>query len=140
MARSLRSSRCQNEKGFVLTTDVAVSIAIVGLILLTASQFKPADVLPEIEARRMASDIVAILDYSGVLATYDKGKIEANISGIIPPNLNMSMSIKKFNSTSLVSQLQINANITKNYVSGKWWYATDKGQFFYTVDYRVGFI
>lgn len=129
-------------KGFVLTIDVAISIVLIGLILFAVSQLKTTDTFPELEAKRLATDTVAILDYSGVLSTYDKSSIESNLSRIIPPNLNISMIIKKFNSTAMISQLQINANITENYLAGKWWLTSINGssQFFYLVEYRVKFL
>lgn len=129
------------KKGFVLTMDVAISIAIVGLIIVAISQMKGTDVFPELEAKRLATDIVAALDYTGVLDTYDKNKIEANLSQLLPSNLNMSMTIKRFNAMAFISQIQINANITDNFLAGKWWLASSSGnnQSFYLVEYRVRF-
>lgn len=129
------------KKGFVLTMDVAISITIVGLVLLTVSQLNIIDAFSELEAKRLATDIVAVLDYRDVLDTYDKSKIEANLSGLVPENLNMSMIIKRFNSTALISELQINANITENFLAGKWWLTAvnGSGQSFYLVEYRVKF-
>ena len=129
------------KKGFVLTMDVAISIVITGLILLTVSQLNIIDAFPELEAKRLATDIVAALDYTGVLDTYDKNKIEANLSRLLPSNLNMSMIIKRFNSTSLLSEIQINANITENFLAGKWWLSSvnESKQDFYLVEYRVKF-
>ncbi len=126
-------------KGFVLTMDVAIAIVVAGFVLLLVPGIQANDAYPELESKRLASDIVAVLDYNGVLGTYDKDIIEANLSGMLPANINMSMTIKKFNSTSSVSQIQINAAITDNYMAGKWWFATDRGRFFYFVDYRVKF-
>lgn len=128
------------KKGFVLTMDVAISIAIVGLLLL-ASRPMVSDAFPELEAKRLATDIVVALDYTGVLDTYNKQSIEGNLSRLLPLNINMSMIIRRYNSTSFVSQIQINANITDNYLGGRWWFTTinSSSQFFHVVDYRVRF-
>lgn len=128
------------KKGFVLTLDVAISMAVAGVILLAMSQLKSTDAFPELEAKRLATDIVAILDYRDVLDTYDKNKIEANLSQLLPANLNMSMIIKRFNSIA-VSQMQISANITDNFLAGRWWLTAVNGssQSFYLVEYRVKF-
>lgn len=129
------------KRGFVLTMDVAISIAVVGFILLAILQLKDTDVFPELESKRLASDIIAVLDYNGILDTYDKTKIEANLSQLLPANLNMSMIIKRFNSTTFLSQMQINANITENFLAGKWWLVSvnSTNQSFYLVEYRVKF-
>lgn len=129
------------KKGFVLTMDVAISIAVVGFILLAILQLKGTEVFPELESKRLASDIIAILDYNGILDTYDKTRIEANLSQLLPANLNMSMIIKRFNSTALISEMQINGNITENFLAGKWWLSAVNGsdQSFYLVEYRVKF-
>ncbi len=133
-------------KGFVFSVDIAIGLVIVASILAMSSVYilsSEKSGISEIALRKTGSDIIAVMDYEGVLGTYNKTAIEGNLSSLIPFNMNMSMVINKYDTNGdFLDRLQINADLKKNYYSGRWMLAAFAGKVasnFYIVEYKVGF-
>jgi hypothetical protein len=131
------------KKGYIFTLDAAFAVIIVTVLLFMVYNYSitsyssAVDPLP---IRRLASDIVAVLDYNGVLDTLDEGTIESELNQLLPPNMNMSITIYAYNDpSSLDDTIQINDDLTGDYFTGKWFSRTyTEGGKYLLVKYKVG--
>jgi hypothetical protein len=91
------------KKGAVLSIDVAVATAIVILVLYSASFYVSTfedEPLTKVNMFHEIRDIVAILDYSGVLATMNNTTISTNLSGFLDPHFIAEIEIHLYNTTA----------------------------------------
>ncbi len=82
------------KKAFILSLDATIGL-LVALILIAASlnymnkaQKEP---LPDVQMERMASDIVAVLNYEGLFSTTGINQIDQRLDAILPPNYYMRL-------------------------------------------------
>lgn len=132
-------------KGFVFTVDVAIGLVTVMAILAASSFYvlsSGKSGVNEIALKKTGSDIVAVLDYEGVLDTFNKTIIERNMSGMLPFNMNMSMIVRKYGADgNFLEQLNINEDLDENYYTGRWLFVAFSGneENFYVAEYKVAF-
>lgn len=96
MKKQLWNSNSGN-KGFILSFDVVIAVFIV-LLILTAATFYATraseDSLSKLQMVRVGSDILAILDYEGTLATLSSPNIETGLNELLPASYHMRVEIK----------------------------------------------
>ncbi len=133
-------------KGFIFSVDIAIGLVIVASIIAMSSAYMLSSGksgISEIALRKTGSDIIAVMDYEGILATYNRTAIEGNLSSLVPFNMNMSMVISRHATNgNFLDRLQIGADLKKNYYSGRWMLVSFDGKAasnFYIVEYKVGF-
>ncbi len=96
MKKQLWNLKSRN-KGFILSFDVVIAVFIVFLILTVATFYATRaseDSLSKLQMVRVGSDILAILDYEGTLATLSSANIEIGLNELLPVNYNMRIEIK----------------------------------------------
>ncbi len=120
-----------------------VFAAVSVVLILVASYSVTAGSADEIHARRTASDIVAVLDYTGVLGTFNSTQIESNLTALAPSNLKLGMNISRYSAAgNFNGSMEISYGMNGSYYSGRWWYAGFAGKTadkFYLVQYKVAF-
>lgn len=133
-------------RGYIFTLDAAFAITIVGVLLLMVYSYSITSYssgADSVSIRRLASDMVAVLDYSDVLDTLDKETIEAELNQLLPPNLNMSMTVYVYEEPDgdPVNTIQINPDLTGDYYKGRWRFPVFAGadiNKFVLVEYKIG--
>ena len=87
--RSLRN------KGQIFTIDAFIGAFIAGLIILIViiNVGKKAD-SADIQTEKVGYDIVALLDYEGVLASLDESNIETRITETLPAQYGMRLRVE----------------------------------------------
>ena len=82
-------------KGFVLSLDIAMAVFIVILFLIVANQYVNRDdnSLSSLQMIRVGSDIMAVLDYKGVLNSLNSGAIKEGKDALLPVNYGMKIKI-----------------------------------------------
>ncbi len=86
-------------KGVIFTMDAIMAIIIVFMVIVAVrSQMQGVDMAywDNLYAQKLADDVIASLDYKGVLDTLDEASIQGNLSGILPPNYDMWLQIKSY--------------------------------------------
>lgn len=131
-------------KGYVFTLDAAFAVIIVSALLFMSYDYSVtsySSAAESIAMRRVASDIVAVLDYNDILDSLDESTIESELNRMLPPNLDMNMTIYVYDDpTNLDYTIQINGDLKGDYFKGKWFSRTyaDGGRYL-LVEYRMGF-
>ncbi|MFC2143498.1 hypothetical protein ACFLQN_03800 [Candidatus Aenigmatarchaeota archaeon] len=135
-----------NKKGILFTWDVILSIVVAFIIVFVAFQLSSDDVdnfAGMVSARRVASDVVASLDYNETFDTLDKDIIENAVNSTIPQNIDISMKIYVYDHLMNLDQtIDIRDDIENNYRKGKWSFATFENaniKNIVLVEYKVGF-
>jgi len=82
-------------KGQIFSIDVMVGALIAGLIILiviinVGKKVEPAD----IQTEKVGYDIVALLDYEGVLASLDESNINTRMSETLPSQYGMRLRVE----------------------------------------------
>lgn len=140
-------SGSQRSKGLIFTMDVVFAVGITLVLLLIAMGVlvsTKASAVNDINAKRVASDIAAVLDYNDVLDTFNIATITDAVNATLPANVLLYMRIGKYNKDGvLLDYIDINGDIPENFFYGKWIFVTT-GQDglvnnFYLVRYKVGF-
>ncbi len=136
MACRIWSLRYPN-KGYVISLDVMLGMLLVSIALTVSLSMTEESVTEEINLKRLGYDIISVLDYSGVLGTFNSTSIENNLTMILPHNVNMSLTISKYSTSGgLINSIGIN-EIKENYYSGKWVFANATN--FFKADFRIKF-
>lgn len=145
MALKQSNSPYGRDKGFVFSLDAAFALAIiVGILLISFSLVTQSKISSSaIFAKRIASDIVATMDYNNTLDSFNKILIESQLNSLMPQHLNMSMKINKYDAQlNLVDQIEINRDLKENFYLGKWLFVTFSGRDvknYFVAVYKVGF-
>ena len=90
-------SLSSGNKGFVFSFDIMMAVLIVMLILAAATFYATKateDSLSNLQMTRTGSDILAVMDYDGVLKTLSTSSIEESLNELLPTNYNMRIEIK----------------------------------------------
>jgi len=110
-------------KGYVLTVDVAFGAVLAIFILATSMSLMQGGYSAGVEAlavKRMAADIVTILDYNGTLDTLDEGLIRSGVRHILPPSLEMGINITVYDDNSQhVQDMAMDYETEKNRYGGR---------------------
>lgn len=123
MERWIHLNSNYGSKGFILTMDIALGIAIIFIVIALSSALfveSKETIVADLSSLRLATDIVAVLDYNKV---FEKGAsaIASNITQILPSNLKMNVLIDSYDENlTLLSTSVIFDNLTENYFSGRW--------------------
>lgn len=133
-------------KGYVLTIDVMFG-AILAIFLIVATfsfmQGSYTGGIGEISMKRLATDIIAVLDYNGTLSTLDSGIISAGLDDLLPPNMEMGINITVYDYNLVpVSEIDINYATNKSRYAGRWGFPvfiTSRTDSMAMVDYWVAF-
>lgn len=95
----------------------------------------------EFQARRTAADIVALLDYTQVLDTFNSTAIANNLTAYTPSNMRLGMNISRYTTAGTFdSSIAVMYEMNGTFSAGRWWFVSfaDKTvDAFYIVDYRV---
>ena len=115
--------KMKNKNGFILSLDAFLAVIIMGIVFsfVVSSFFQTPERIQDIYSIKEANDAIAVLDYGGVLDSFDEEDIANSFSNLL------GSSEAKFNITSadveLTSQedLLINWNKTEKdfVISGK---------------------
>lgn len=91
-------------KGFIFTLDMTIAVFLVMTILFAATYYtsKVAEPLSRLQMIRTGYDIIAVLDYSGALASLDGNEIKGNLMKILPPNYEMRLAVNGTDSGSII--------------------------------------
>lgn len=91
-------------KGFVFSLDMAIAVLITILMMTAAGRNMANAEKNSISNSQMAavgSDIVAMLDYKGILQTMDEKAIESGMNDIMPQNYDMLLKITADDGTTV---------------------------------------
>jgi hypothetical protein len=118
-------------RGYVLTMDVTVGAAITILIIIAATSYVNSAFsggTGDLSMKRVASDVVALLDYNGTLGTLEPGLIESGMAHLTPPNMEMGMNITAYDEDGQKSgTILINHDTEKDRYGGKWCFISFDG-------------
>jgi len=94
-------------RGYIFTLDALLAAIIVSafLIMIHGYTVTYSDA-GDNSMLNAASDIVSMLYSKGVLQTFDQATIERELNALLPPNLNISMTIYAYNPESVGQLLQ----------------------------------
>lgn len=92
----LQSGRT-NKRGIVFTLDVFIGLMI-ALIIITVGLYyliqSSNERLAQLQLIRTSSDIMAILDYNGLLSTENSTLMESEMEYMLPNNMGMQITVQ----------------------------------------------
>lgn len=133
-------------RALILTTDVIfgmfVAIAIIAVTLSFVNSSYESGI-GDLSMKRIASDIIAVLDYNGTLDTLNAASIESGINHLLPKGMEMGVNITVYNASfSRTGSVAINYGGGGRRYGGRWGFAGFSGMKadkFAAVDYWIGF-
>ena len=131
-------------KGFALTVDVTVG-AILAIFILTISlsfmHLSYSAGTGDVSMKRLASDVIFMLDYNGTLDSLDSESIISGINHLLSPSFEMGMNITVYDKDSgHLQDIPINYATNKDRFGGKHSFITfdgNRAKGFAVVDYWV---
>jgi len=131
-------------KGYALTIDVTFGSVLVIFMLVAATSYTLSSYtsgIGDVSMKRIATDVIAVLDYNGTLDTLDENTIRSGINSLLPPNLEMGVNITVYDTSfAPVQEIDIDYATDKNRYAGKWNFMTFNGnsaEGFAVADYWV---
>ena len=94
-----------------------------------------------VSVKRMAADVVTILDYNGTLDTLDTNLIRSGVNHLLPPSLEMGINITVYDDNSQhIQDIAVDYDTEKNRYGGRHSFITFNGnraEGFAVADYWV---
>lgn len=119
---SLNFKSGKNNKGFILSLDVSMAVFIAFILIAVSVYYvglaseEPLSKLPLVKA---GSDIMAMLDYEGILNRMDKIEIQNEMKSLLPPGCEMRILINgTFPDQGFVAESTVNPPSKTFIVSG----------------------
>jgi|GEM_PF-3404709 len=113
----------KGRKGYALIVDATFGALIAVSILVAATTFMNAGYSSgtgTVSVKRMATDVVAVLDFNGTLDTLDENAIRSGIRHLLPPGLEMGINITVYDENlNQVQETTIDFDTEKDRLGGK---------------------
>lgn len=110
-------------KGYALVVDVTVGALVAIAMLVVAISVLSSGYssgIGSVAMKRMASDVVATLDYNGTLDTMDENQIRSGIRHLLPSTLEMGMNITEYDDNfNHVKETIVDYSTEKNALVGR---------------------
>ena len=97
--------RIKNSKGFILSLDIAIAVFVVLLVLAAANQHmikSETQRISNLQMIRAGSDILAVMDVQGTLASMDISTLERELSTLLPAQYEMTIKAESDNGVVLL--------------------------------------
>jgi len=121
----------KGRKGYALIVDATFGALIAVSIMVVATTFMNAGYSAgtgTVSVKRMATDVMAVLDYNGTLDTLDENMIRSGVRHLLPPSLEMGINITVYDENlNHVQETNINFDTEKDRLAGKRGFMTFSG-------------
>ncbi len=95
-SKSDKSIASSNKKAFIFSLEMTFAVFLVTTILLVASYYSSKqtdDPFAKLQVLRLGEDIIAVMDYSNTLTTFNTQAIHTQLDQLLPVNYQMKITI-----------------------------------------------